>query len=101
MSDEQRDQLLGGRGCDMGDVAAGDLVEAGVGHPLAPEPDIGEAAVVVAHEEVDRLGQGLVEYGLILSLTALLTTVWLVVFGGTVSDALTTIAIAIDRATGG
>ena len=44
---------------------------------------------------------GLVEYGLILALTAVLTTVWLVVFGGTVSDALAAIAIAIDRATGG
>ena len=50
---------------------------------------------------VARLGQGLVEYGLILALTAVLTTVWLVIFGGTVSDALTAIAIAIDRATGG
>jgi Flp pilus assembly pilin Flp len=49
----------------------------------------------------DRTGHGLVEYGLILALTALLTTVWLVVFGGTVSDALTAIGIAIDRATGG
>ena len=48
-----------------------------------------------------ELGQGLVEYGLILSLTALLTAMWLVVFGGTVSDALTAIAVAIDRATGG
>ena len=46
-------------------------------------------------------GQGLVEYGLILALSAVLTAVWLVVFGGTVSDALTVIAIAIDRATGG
>jgi Flp pilus assembly pilin Flp len=48
-----------------------------------------------------RTGQGLVEYGSILAFTALLTTVWLVVFGGTVSDALTAIGIAIDRATGG
>jgi Flp pilus assembly pilin Flp len=48
-----------------------------------------------------RAGQGLVEYGLILAFTALLTTLWLVVFGGTVSDALTAIAVAIDRATGG
>jgi Flp pilus assembly pilin Flp len=48
-----------------------------------------------------RAGQGLVEYGLMLAFTALLTTVWLVVFGGTVSDALTAIAVAIDRATGG
>jgi hypothetical protein len=36
-----------------------------------------------------------------LALTALLATVWLVVFGGAVSDALAAIAIAIDRATGG
>jgi Flp pilus assembly pilin Flp len=48
-----------------------------------------------------QAGQGLVEYGLILAFTALLTTMWLVVFGGTVSDALTAIAVAIDRATGG
>jgi len=48
-----------------------------------------------------RAGQGLVEYALILGFTALLTTMWLVLFGGTVSDALTAIAVAIDRATGG
>ena len=47
------------------------------------------------------LGQGLVEYGLMLALSSILTAVWLVVFGGTVSDALTAIGIAIDRATGG
>jgi Flp pilus assembly pilin Flp len=46
-------------------------------------------------------GQGLVEYGLILGVTSVLTAVWLVIFGGTVSDALTAIGIAIDRATGG
>jgi hypothetical protein len=36
-----------------------------------------------------------------LAFTALLTTVWLVVFGGAVSDALAAIGIAIDQATGG
>jgi Flp pilus assembly pilin Flp len=46
-------------------------------------------------------GQGLVEYGLIAALTSALTLVWLIVFGGTVSDALTAIGIAIDQATGG
>ncbi len=46
-------------------------------------------------------GQGLVEYGLILAISSALTAVWLVVFGGTVSDALAAIGIAIDRATGG
>ncbi len=46
-------------------------------------------------------GQGLVEYGLMLALASLLTIIWLVVFGGTVSDALTAIGIAIDQATGG
>jgi hypothetical protein len=34
-------------------------------------------------------------------LSSLLTVVWLVVFGGTVSDALTAIGVAIDHATGG
>jgi two-component system, NarL family, sensor histidine kinase DegS len=46
-------------------------------------------------------GQGLVEYGLIMSLTSALTVVWLVVFGGAVADVLSAIARAIDRATGG
>ena len=46
-------------------------------------------------------GQGLVEYGLILALTVVLTVVWLVVFGGAVGDALAAIARAIDEATGG
>jgi Flp pilus assembly pilin Flp len=46
-------------------------------------------------------GQGLVEYGLIAALSSVLTLVWLVVFGGTLSDALAAIAIAIDQATGG
>ena len=44
-------------------------------------------------------GQGLVEYGLIIALTAVLTVVWLVVFGGAISDALTAIGRAIDEAT--
>jgi Flp pilus assembly pilin Flp len=46
-------------------------------------------------------GQGLVEYGLILALTAVLTVIWLVVFGGAISDALAAIGGAIDAATGG
>ena len=46
-------------------------------------------------------GQGLVEYGLILALSSALTAIWLVVFGGAVSDALAAIGLAIDRATGG
>ncbi len=46
-------------------------------------------------------GQGLVEYGLILALTALFTVVILVVFGGTLSDILAAIGNAIDAATGG
>ena len=47
------------------------------------------------------VGQGLVEYGLILTLTVLLTVVWLVVFGGAIADALAAIGGAIDAATGG
>lgn len=46
-------------------------------------------------------GQGVVEYGLILVLTALFTVVILGVFGGTLSDILSLIANAIDAATGG
>lgn len=46
-------------------------------------------------------GQGLVEYGLILSLSTALTFLWLFVFGSTIADALSFIGAAIDRATGG
>ncbi len=46
-------------------------------------------------------GQGIVEYGLILALTAALTTLILGVFGGTLADVLTAIGGAIDAATGG
>ena len=52
-------------------------------------------------ERAQERAQGLVEYGLIAALTSALTLVWLIVFGGTVSDALTAIGIAIDQATGG
>ena len=45
--------------------------------------------------------QGLVEYGLILALTVALAIIWLVVFGGAISDALAAIGGAIDSATGG
>lgn len=46
-------------------------------------------------------GQGLVEYGLIVSLSSALTFVWLFAFGNTISDALSFIGAAIERATGG
>ena len=46
-------------------------------------------------------GQGVVEYGLILALTSLLTLLWLFVFGGAIADALTIIGEAIDQAAGG
>lgn len=49
----------------------------------------------------DARGQGIVEYGLILTLTTALTIIWLTVFGGAVADALTLIGEAIARATGG
>jgi Flp pilus assembly pilin Flp len=44
-------------------------------------------------------GQGLVEYGLILSLSALLALVLLVVFGSTMSAFLQAVGDAIDAAT--
>ena len=46
-------------------------------------------------------GQGLVEYGLILALTALITTVILGLLGGTLADVLAAIGEAIDAATRG
>ena len=50
---------------------------------------------------IRSVGQGLVEYGLILALTALFTLIILVVFGGVLSDILAAIGDAIDAATGG
>jgi Flp pilus assembly pilin Flp len=46
-------------------------------------------------------GQGIVEYGLIMTLTLALTTLILGVFGGTLADVMTAIGEAIDAATGG
>ena len=46
-------------------------------------------------------GQGLVEYGLILALTLLLTVLILGVFGGALSDVLAALGNAIDSASGG
>ena len=43
-------------------------------------------------------GQGLVEYGLILALTALFTVLILVVFGGTLAEVLDAIGDAIEAA---
>ncbi len=45
-----------------------------------------------------RCGQGVVEYGLILSLSALLAVVLLVVFGATLSAVLKAVGDAIDAA---
>jgi Flp pilus assembly pilin Flp len=47
------------------------------------------------------MGQGVVEYGLILALTTAFTTLILGVFGGTLADILGVIGNAIDAATGG
>lgn len=46
-------------------------------------------------------GQGIVEYGLILAMTAVLTALILGVFGGALADVLATIGEAIDAANGG
>ena len=70
-------------------------------HLVTELPALDSAASRRRRDRVRARVKGLVEYGLILAITAVLTTVWLVVFGGTVSDALTAIGIAIDRATGG
>jgi hypothetical protein len=52
-----------------------------------------------AQPSVEReAGQGIVEYGLILSLSALLATVLLVFFGSTMSLVLKAVGDAIDAA---
>jgi Flp pilus assembly pilin Flp len=47
----------------------------------------------------EELGQGIVEYGLILSLSALLAIVVLVFMGGTLAEVLDYLARTIDEAT--
>ena len=56
---------------------------------------------VATHAGAGARGQGIVEYGLMTALTSALTMLWLIVFGGTLSDALTAIGQAIDQAAGG
>jgi len=46
----------------------------------------------------EEVGQGLVEYGLILVLSALVAVVVLVFFGGTIAAVLEAIGQAIERA---
>lgn len=52
------------------------------------------------HERGIQAGQGLVEYGLILALTTVLTALILGLFGGTLADVLRVIGAAIDSASG-
>ena len=59
-----------------------------------------ERLVVMARARLaDAGGQGVVEYGLILSLSALFAVVVLVFFGGTLSAVLQAVGDAIDSAT--
>jgi Flp pilus assembly pilin Flp len=53
------------------------------------------------HSGMSARGQGLVEYGLILALTAVFTALILGVFGGTLAEFLSAVGGAIDAATGG
>ena len=48
---------------------------------------------------VSTRGQGLVEYGLILALTTVLTAAILLLFGGTLADILDALGDAIDAST--
>ncbi len=63
--------------------------------PLSWNPPGSEAKL----REPSARGQGVVEYGLILSLSAALAVVLLVVFGATLSAVLEAISDAIDAAT--
>ena len=50
-------------------------------------------------DRVRQAGQGIVEYGLILGLSAMVAVTVLVFFGGTLGEVLDTIARSIDEAT--
>ena len=55
--------------------------------------------MTLARDRRLEVAQGIVEYGLILSLSALLAVALLVVFGGTLSAFLQAVGDAIDSAT--
>jgi Flp pilus assembly pilin Flp len=62
--------------------------------------DAAELLVLAARAGLSEAGgQGIVEYGLILSLSALFAVVVLVFFGGTLSAVLQAVGDAIDSAT--
>jgi len=63
-----------------------------------PRPAAMPAAIATACLPA-AAGQGIVEYGLILSLSALFALVVLVFFGGTLSAVLQAVGNAIDAAT--
>jgi Flp pilus assembly pilin Flp len=65
---------------------------------LVPARPRGRVDRLGRFDRLDRLGQGLVEYGLILALSALFAVVLLVFFGGTLSAVLEAIGQAIERA---
>ncbi len=92
-----------------GDRAAGgehgDRREARGGRRIAPPPrryrvdGEGRGRRVLSSAARLTRGQGIVEYGLILSLSALLALVLLVFFGSTLSAFLQAVGDAIDAAT--
>ena len=55
--------------------------------------------ISAVRDRVLQRGQGVVEYGLILSLSAALAVILLVFFGGTLSAVLNAVGDAIDAAT--
>jgi Flp pilus assembly pilin Flp len=66
--------------------------------PRTRRPESGQPALSADDFARARDGQGVVEYGLILSLSALLAVVLLVVFGSTLSAFLQAVGDAIDAA---
>jgi Flp pilus assembly pilin Flp len=63
-----------------------------------PDRLIGAGVARLARARFRGAGQGIVEYGLILSLSAALAVVLLVFFGGTLSAVLNAVGDAIDAA---
>jgi Flp pilus assembly pilin Flp len=66
--------------------------------PDVRDADCGAPPGAEADPRPDR-GQGLVEYGLILGLAALVTVIALVFFGGALAAALSLLGQAIDSST--
>ena len=69
--------------------------------PSRPSPEVAARQSATASRPWDAAGQGIVEYGLILGLSALLAIAVLVLFPDVVAEVVRWVGETVDAATGG